>query len=866
MDTGTILVSCEIAPAGIAPAGIARANTGPAIGIVVPLFKHSTLIGDAIASLLAQTAGLDCIIAVVNDGCPFGESGEHVRALRAAAAADIRYVLQPNAGLSAARNTGIEVILRHAPSVQAIYFMDSDNRLRPGGLQAAFGRLHATPDASWVYPNIDMFGIGQHFDYSGSYSAFKHAFYNICEAGSLVHRRVFDAGIRFDPLMRSGYEDWEFWLQAQEAGFLGVHEPHFGFLYRNRAESMLSQSKRDEDAILAYVRNKHKRLWQRARLHELEDASGPRHAIIFIDTDEVMVGLSATTSLTHEHFKTILWRNAVATHLQHVPHYLLFTTRETYTRLTEAGLLSLAVHNCQTALANHDIATIELAAAEGCAFTIKPGAHARGAHLIATTRDILAAILRDADTKWIEQLPTANPSLRLANRTLSFPQGTRLPSPAVVFGFLYLVMRWHDSPFRAAASQAWEWRVRSVPPSHRLHHDLSHRLGGQPGYPHVPDGRRSIGFALPMGAFGGVERVAYNIAAIFNASGWSTHLFMIGTGEVMIPEGFATAFSTINFLDDRQLADWDATRQYQGTALAACAADPAVAGRIAGALGWLDVVVNHHSGALGAAASLLRRGGTRVMTHLHLLDQSPSGRPTGHAMLALAYEHAYDTIICGSARLQSWMRAAGVPADKLLLVQNGPGYPLARDTSHTIRTARAQRAGKRLNTLFLGRLDRQKGIFRLAELIDLTRSQGLDIAWRVVGGAVIDSPTLPPVITALVEPPVTNGRDLSTLFAWADVMVLLSDFEGVPLSILEAQRLGVCVIATKVGGVSEVIENGRTGFTVPLETAVGDTASLLRTLSDSPQLRHAISAASGAADWDETCRPLLAHLSGVPAR
>lgn len=48
----------------------------------------------------------------------------------------------------------------------------------------------------------------------------------------------------------------------------------------------------------------------------------------------------------------------------------------------------------------------------------------------------------------------------------------------------------------------------------------------------------------------------------------------------------------------------------------------------------------------------------------------------------------------------------------------------------------------------------------------------------------------------------------------SDVFVLPSDTEGLPLSIIEAMALGIPVIATDVGGVSELIEDGKTGFLI----------------------------------------------------
>lgn len=58
-------------------------------------------------------------------------------------------------------------------------------------------------------------------------------------------------------------------------------------------------------------------------------------------------------------------------------------------------------------------------------------------------------------------------------------------------------------------------------------------------------------------------------------------------------------------------------------------------------------------------------------------------------------------------------------------------------------------------------------------------------------------------------------RDIPDLLVAADFMVLPSMMEGLPLAILEGMSQGLPVIATDVGGIPELVENGRTGLLVP---------------------------------------------------
>jgi glycosyltransferase involved in cell wall biosynthesis len=267
----------------------------------------------------------------------------------------------------------------------------------------------------------------------------------------------------------------------------------------------------------------------------------------------------------------------------------------------------------------------------------------------------------------------------------------------------------------------------------------------------------------------------------------------------------------------------------------------------------------------------LRELGIRTIAHLHVLDRSPLGREVGHPALALAFEHAYDLLMPCSETLADWLHGMGVPREKLVVLPNAPPRPLAGALVAQHLARRAEREAGPLRVLFLGRLDRQKGIERLFELARL--AQPLGFAWRIIGGEVIARPGsagwaaefAPLNIT--VEPPLHDDAALAEALAWADVLLLPSRWEGAPLTILEAQRLGCVPLATRLGAVHELVRHEEDGLLVadgPDGAVAAAMLGALRGLADDrARLRRlSLNAAARAAgrDWTRQAGPLLERL------
>lgn len=143
------------------------------------------------------------------------------------------------------------------------------------------------------------------------------------------------------------------------------------------------------------------------------------------------------------------------------------------------------------------------------------------------------------------------------------------------------------------------------------------------------------------------------------------------------------------------------------------------------------------------------------------------------------------------------------------------GLEAARTAPHesSLAIGTPERPARILN---VGRLAPVKGQTLLVELAGELRDRGFDIEVTIVGDgpnrAVIEREIALRGLGAYVTLTGALGQDkVAALFAQADLFVLASFAEGVPVVAMEAMASGVPVVATRVAGIPELIEDGVSG-------------------------------------------------------
>lgn len=331
--------------------------------ILIPAYGQPWLTAETLHKAVAQQTEFGFAVAVVNDGCPSPETHEVCLNFSATYPDKVFYLKKANAGLSAARNSGLEFALSAFPALEAVYFLDCDNHIGPLLLQRMVDALRRSDETvGWAYADVDKFGFASFHDTSGTYSPLEHLFRSFCEAGSMVSRRMLDTGIRFDTAMRKGVEDWDFWLQGLDKGFRGIHVPDAGFRYRRRGESMLVEAERDFAPILTYIRTKHSRLYNVKAVLQLEIEARARYAIYHPDTGQVrcMTTSGIDELMALDDYIVRLLRAAERPDYGHCPGHLIIMDQVVYEKLTEWRLLAGVLWTLECAVMHAAIAACSI--------------------------------------------------------------------------------------------------------------------------------------------------------------------------------------------------------------------------------------------------------------------------------------------------------------------------------------------------------------------------------------------------------------------------------------------------------------------------------------------------------------------------
>jgi len=192
-------------------------------------------------------------------------------------------------------------------------------------------------------------------------------------------------------------------------------------------------------------------------------------------------------------------------------------------------------------------------------------------------------------------------------------------------------------------------------------------------------------------------------------------------------------------------------------------------------------------------------------------------------------EHV-DRVICVSAAVRDSFAHVGVPPEKLRVVRNGIRPRPAECSAAEARSRLGIPASTGI-VLTIGRLIDVKAYPYLLEAVPAVVQRHPDVCFLWVGSGPQEQELRERVQALGLEEVVHlagQRSDMPDLLAAADLFVLPSLVEGLPLGVLEAMAAGLPVVGTRVSGTSEVVVDGVTGRLVAPGRLTGpfDTTAL----------------------------------------
>jgi glycosyltransferase involved in cell wall biosynthesis len=234
-----------------------------------------------------------------------------------------------------------------------------------------------------------------------------------------------------------------------------------------------------------------------------------------------------------------------------------------------------------------------------------------------------------------------------------------------------------------------------------------------------------------------------------------------------------------------------------------------------------DVIHTHtaKAGVVGRIASILSgHKSIRVHTfHGHLLNGYFGSGKTKLVILVEKFLALFtDQLLAVGAKVKDDLLAVGIRNPNKFGVMP-PGLQLAEVPSKTAARKELDLEGNAIYCAFIGRITQIKRPDRFLDVVAEVKSRGIDLHFIVAGAGELLQYCQDRASAENLPVTFLGWRgDIEVVLAAADFVLLTSDNEGTPLSLIQAGMVGIPVVATNVGSTNEIVVNGETGLLTDL--------------------------------------------------
>jgi glycosyltransferase involved in cell wall biosynthesis len=253
-----------------------------------------------------------------------------------------------------------------------------------------------------------------------------------------------------------------------------------------------------------------------------------------------------------------------------------------------------------------------------------------------------------------------------------------------------------------------------------------------------------------------------------------------------------------------------------------------------------DVIHTHtaKAGVVGRIASIISgQKSIRVHTfHGHLLNGYFGPGKTKLVIFIEKFLALFtNQLLAVGKQVQDDLINVGIGSEKKFSVMP-PGLQLAKVPSNHDARIELGLDQNKIYCAFIGRITQIKRPDRFLDVAAKLKADGVEVKF-IVAGAGEKLQYCQDRVAAEKLPITFLGwrEDIEVVLAAADFVILTSDNEGTPLSLIQAGMVGIPVVATNVGSTKEIVVDGQTGFLTDL--SVGELATAVTNLAENSDLR-----------------------------
>lgn len=227
-----------------------------------------------------------------------------------------------------------------------------------------------------------------------------------------------------------------------------------------------------------------------------------------------------------------------------------------------------------------------------------------------------------------------------------------------------------------------------------------------------------------------------------------------------------------------------------------------------------DIEIIHIQGAAFASFErnvfFVRIGklfGKKVILHMHCADFSSYYDHSNHQNTIINTINSCDKFLVLSNQWYCYFKSIGVKSEIIVILNNTIAPPQLKNV---------EKDQDKLKLLYLGIIGQRKGVYDLLKVLYENKDIYQDHVELHIGGNQEEEKITEVIKKYGIDNFVTyegfvKGEKKINDLNWADIFILPSYNEGLPIAILEAMSYGMPIISTKVGGIPSIVKNDTNG-------------------------------------------------------